>query len=211
MAQIQPASGIADMGGTDGWGRAPVPAPDEPVFKEPWEAEAFALAVSLQERELFTWGEWALALGDEIKRAQAAGDPDTGATLFGHVHLLTQKGYGHPFPTESADKYHAVNRFDLIEGTNGLTGTPVKSGKPAAPTYTKVFADALTAEAERDDRIVDQKQLAPLFEIQLARLCTHADVHANQACHQRLRAELCKKAEAPLHGRHRPMITDWRD
>jgi len=45
MSAIQPASGIADMGGTDGWGRAPVPDPAEPVFKEPWEARAFALSL----------------------------------------------------------------------------------------------------------------------------------------------------------------------
>ena len=39
---------------------------DGPVFHEPWEAEAFALAVSLNERGLFTWKEWAATLGDEI-------------------------------------------------------------------------------------------------------------------------------------------------
>ena len=38
-----------------------------PVFGAPWEAEAFALAVSLNERGLFTWKEWAATLGDEIK------------------------------------------------------------------------------------------------------------------------------------------------
>jgi hypothetical protein len=38
-----------------------------PVFRAPWEAEAFALAVSLKERGLFTWNEWAATLGDEIK------------------------------------------------------------------------------------------------------------------------------------------------
>jgi 1-deoxy-D-xylulose-5-phosphate synthase len=69
------------------------------------------------------------------------------------LHVVTQKGKGHPFPTESADKYHAVNKFDLVSGTNGLTGTPIKA-KAAAPTYTKVFADALVAEAERDEKIV---------------------------------------------------------
>jgi len=59
--------------------------PDEgPVFREPWEAQAFALAVSLEERGLFTWGEWAATLGDEIKKAQAAGDPDTGETYYRH-------------------------------------------------------------------------------------------------------------------------------
>jgi nitrile hydratase accessory protein len=55
-----------------------------PVFREPWEAQAFALAVSLNERGLFTWKEWAAMLGDEIKKAQAAGDPDTGETYYRH-------------------------------------------------------------------------------------------------------------------------------
>lgn len=55
-----------------------------PVFREPWEAQAFALAVALNERGLFTWSEWAAALGEEIKRAQAAGDPDLGNTYYRH-------------------------------------------------------------------------------------------------------------------------------
>jgi len=57
---------------------------DGPVFREPWEAQAFAMAVALQERGVFTWGEWAQLLGAEIKRAQAAGDPDTGTTYYRH-------------------------------------------------------------------------------------------------------------------------------
>lgn len=55
-----------------------------PVFREPWEAEAFAVAVSLNERGLFSWKEWAAILGEEIKKAQAAGDPDTGETYYRH-------------------------------------------------------------------------------------------------------------------------------
>ncbi len=57
---------------------------DGPVFREPWEAQAFALALALHARGLFTWPEWAAALADEIKRAQAAGDPDTGETYYRH-------------------------------------------------------------------------------------------------------------------------------
>jgi nitrile hydratase accessory protein len=57
---------------------------DGPVFGAPWEAEAFALAVSLNERGLFTWQEWTSTLGEEIKKAQAAGDPDTGETYYHH-------------------------------------------------------------------------------------------------------------------------------
>lgn len=70
---------------------------DGPVFNAPWEAEAFALAVSLNERGVFTWTEWAQALGDEIKKAQAAGDPDTGETYYHHwlatlERLVAEKG-----------------------------------------------------------------------------------------------------------------------
>jgi nitrile hydratase accessory protein len=56
----------------------------EPVFREPWEAQTFALAVALQERGVFTWREWASTLAEEIGRAQAAGDPDTGETHYRH-------------------------------------------------------------------------------------------------------------------------------
>ena len=57
---------------------------EDPVFSEPWEAQAFALVVALQDRGIFTAAEWADALGAEIRRAQAAGDPDTGDTYYGH-------------------------------------------------------------------------------------------------------------------------------
>jgi nitrile hydratase accessory protein len=68
-----------------------------PIFHAPWEAEAFALAVSLNEHGLFTWKEWATTLGDEIKKAQAAGDPDTGDTYYFHwlatlERILAEKG-----------------------------------------------------------------------------------------------------------------------
>ena len=54
------------------------------VFREPWEAQAFAMAVALHDRGVFSWGEWAQKLGAEIKRAQAAGDPDRGDTYYYH-------------------------------------------------------------------------------------------------------------------------------
>ncbi len=74
---------------------------DGPVFREPWEAQVFALAVALQERGLFTWSEWASALGDEIKRANAAGEPDGGDTYYTHwlvalERLVAQKGIADP-------------------------------------------------------------------------------------------------------------------
>jgi nitrile hydratase accessory protein len=57
---------------------------DGPVFREPWQAQAFAMALALHARDLFTWPEWAAMLTEEIRRAQAAGDPDTGETYYLH-------------------------------------------------------------------------------------------------------------------------------
>ena len=45
---------------------------DGPVFREPWEAQAFAMALALHQRGVFTWPQWAATLSDEIKRAQAS-------------------------------------------------------------------------------------------------------------------------------------------
>ena len=53
-----------------------------PVFREPWEAHAFAMALTLYERGLFTWTEWAATLAEEITRAQTQGDADTGETYY---------------------------------------------------------------------------------------------------------------------------------
>jgi 1-deoxy-D-xylulose-5-phosphate synthase len=63
------------------------------------------------------------------------------------VHVVTQKGKGYPPAETSADKYHGVVAFDVA------TGMQAKS-KAAAPSYTKVFAESLIAEARKDDKIV---------------------------------------------------------
>jgi nitrile hydratase accessory protein len=57
---------------------------DGPVFREAWEAQAFAMTLTLHERGVFTWTEWAAALAGEIKAAQAAGDADLGDTYYQH-------------------------------------------------------------------------------------------------------------------------------
>ena len=88
-----------------------------PVFSEPWEAHAFAMALTLHERGLFTWTEWATALASEISRAQAAGDADTGETYYNHwlatlERLVTAKGVA---SAQTLDRYrdawdHAADR-----------------------------------------------------------------------------------------------------
>lgn len=57
---------------------------DGPVFAEPWQAQAFAMAVLLHARGVFTWPEWAARLAATIRAAQAAGDPDDGSTYWRH-------------------------------------------------------------------------------------------------------------------------------
>jgi 1-deoxy-D-xylulose-5-phosphate synthase len=63
------------------------------------------------------------------------------------IHAITKKGAGYSHAEASADKYHGVAKFDVISGEQ-------KKGKPSAPSFTRVFADALIDEAERDDKIV---------------------------------------------------------
>ena len=63
------------------------------------------------------------------------------------VHVVTEKGHGHPFASPSAEKYHAVPKFDII------TGTQQKSGGNL-PSYTSVFAHSLITAAEADPKIV---------------------------------------------------------
>ena len=71
-------------------------------------------------------------------------DADGGPIL---VHVVTQKGKGYPPAENATDKYHGVTKFDVVTGAQSKP-------KANAPSYTKVFAQALTAEAEHDDRIV---------------------------------------------------------
>ena len=63
------------------------------------------------------------------------------------VHVVTRKGHGYPPAEASEDKYHGVTKFDVITGA--MDKTPAR-----APSYTKVFAQALIAEAEVDEKIV---------------------------------------------------------
>jgi nitrile hydratase accessory protein len=72
-----------------------------PVFAEPWEAQAFALAVKLSEQGHFTWKEWAAALAEELKAAEVRGEPDDGSQYYHHwlatlERLVAAKGLTDP-------------------------------------------------------------------------------------------------------------------
>ncbi|MGZ3277684.1 MAG: 1-deoxy-D-xylulose-5-phosphate synthase [Caulobacteraceae bacterium] len=84
-------------------------------------------------------------LGELVPELERIRDHEAGPVL---LHVVTQKGKGYHPAASSADKGHAVGKFDVA------TGAQPKPSAPKAPTYTKVFAEALIAEAARDDRIV---------------------------------------------------------
>ena len=80
-----------------------------PVFAEPWQAQAFALAVKLSERGHFTWKEWAATLSDELAAAARRGEADDGSRYYEHwltalERLVTAKGLANRTALSSARK-----------------------------------------------------------------------------------------------------------
>jgi nitrile hydratase accessory protein len=80
----------------------PLPRDAEgPVFAEPWQAQAFALAIKLSQLGYFTWKEWAAALSEELKRAADRGEPDDGSRYYEYwlaalEQLVTARGLTDP-------------------------------------------------------------------------------------------------------------------
>ena len=73
------------------------PDDDSPVFRAPWEAQAFAMVVLLHERGLFTWQEWTARLADEVAAAATRGENDDGRRYYRHwltalEELVAEKG-----------------------------------------------------------------------------------------------------------------------
>ena len=104
-----------------------------PVFAEPWQAQAFALAVKLSEQGHFTWKEWAAGLAEELQAAARRGEPDDGSRYYEHwlaalERLVTAKGL--------TDRAALVTRKEAWADAYRTTphGTPVElqSRKPDA-------------------------------------------------------------------------------
>ena len=120
LAQIAAA---CSTGGAD----LPLPAADagRGAFAEPWQAHAFALTVLLQERGLFTWGQWASALATEIRRAQAAGDKDDGSSYYQHwlialEQMLIDRQLG------SSEQIHAMEHAWEAAAARTPHGQPIE-------------------------------------------------------------------------------------
>jgi nitrile hydratase accessory protein len=103
---------------------------DGPVFAEPWQAEAFSLAVKLSEQGHFTWAEWASALADELKAAAERGEPDNDGShyyndwLAALERLVIQKGLTDPAALQTrknawADAYRQTPHGKPVELSAG--------------------------------------------------------------------------------------------
>jgi nitrile hydratase accessory protein len=122
----------------------PAPAPDKfsalpllprdeggPVFAEPWQAQAFALAVRLSEQGHFTWKEWAVALAGELKAAADRGEPDDGSRYYHHwlaalERLVAETGLADPATLVArkeawAEAYRRTPHGKPVELAAGLT------------------------------------------------------------------------------------------
>jgi len=80
-----------------------------PVFAEPWQAQAFALAVQLSDQGYFTWKEWAEALAEELRAATNRGESDDGSHYYEHwlaalERLVTAKGLSQPAALDARKK-----------------------------------------------------------------------------------------------------------
>jgi nitrile hydratase accessory protein len=104
-----------------------------PVFSEPWQAQAFALAVKLSEQGHFTWKEWAATLADELSAATNRGEPDDdGSHYYEHwlaalELLVTAKGLSNPAALLArkqawANAYRHTPHGKPVELSNGSEG-----------------------------------------------------------------------------------------
>ena len=96
-----------------------------PVFREPWEAQAFAMTLALHAADLFAWTEWAAILGAEIKNAQAAGDPDTGETYYHHWLAALERIVAEKGVTTRETLTHHYHAWELAAARTPH-GTPIE-------------------------------------------------------------------------------------
>lgn len=127
----QPASGIADMGGTDGWGAAPVPDTEEKVFEERWEARAFALALLSMRLSGTNLDAFRHAM-NRLDREHYIDDGYYGRWLYGAENLLMDSSIIAPGAVEA----RAVN----VAGGNAEE-PPVP--EPAKPDYAPTAAGSI--------------------------------------------------------------------
>jgi len=111
--------------------------PERP-FTEPWQAQAFAMVLSLHARGLFSWREWADTLAAQIARAQAEGDADLGDTYYAHWLAALEQIVAAKGLSSIAELAHWRDAWDHAADRTPH-GQPIElreqdfSGAPAAP------------------------------------------------------------------------------
>lgn len=110
----------------------------EPVFAEPWQGQAFALAVELSAKGHFTWKEWSTALAEELKAAADRGEPDDGSRYYEYwlaalERLVTQKGL--------TDAAALLGRKEAWANA-GVTSVSSQSRVPSSPAVSAASGDA---------------------------------------------------------------------
>ncbi len=131
MTTIQPASGIADMGGDAGWGTAPRPDPQEPPFKDDWEKRAFAMALLSMRLSGTNLDAFRHAM-NRLDRAHYIDDGYYGRWLYGAENLLMDSSIIAPGTVEA----RAVN----IAG--GQAEEPA-APEPHKPDYAPTAAGSI--------------------------------------------------------------------
>ena len=96
-----------------------------PVFKAPWEAQAFAMTVTLHERGIFTWSEWADALAAELAAAVARGEPDDGTHYYEHWLAALERLVAGKNLIAGDELEHRVDEWDTVARTTPH-GQPLK-------------------------------------------------------------------------------------
>ncbi len=116
------ACGLPDVGGE--------------AFAEPWQAQLFAITVAMHEAGHFSWSQWAQALSEAIRRAQAQGDPDLGDTYWLHwldalEDLLRNRQLASPL--QLAGRRQALRAYSRVARSAALMNLS-RSADAQAPT-----------------------------------------------------------------------------
>jgi nitrile hydratase accessory protein len=110
---------------------APARAGEEPVFRAPWEAQAFAMVVALRDRGLITWTEWAEALGREVATQDADPDGYYGRWLAAAERLVAEKGLASAAAlAERRDAFDRAARATPHGAPIRLENDPARDGPP---------------------------------------------------------------------------------
>jgi nitrile hydratase subunit beta len=148
-SDVKPASGVHDLGGEPGWGPAPVPDPDEPVFPHRWEARAFAIAL-LSMRMSGTNLDAFRHAQSRLDREHYFEDGYYGRWLYGAENLLYDSSIIAPGTVEA----RAANLADRQAGGSGDVAVEPPPPEPSKPDYAPTAAGSI--------RAVDA---APAFEV----------------------------------------------